>query len=834
MATVYRYRRIVAMIGSIVRDFAYAARTLRKTPGFALAASALLAVAIGGTAVVFSLTDTLLLRKLALPQPAQLVRMVSLLPGRAPASFFPYSYFEEWSMQTRALSATFAEADLDATLSEGGGSRLVRAGIVSPGYFTALGAAPALGRLLASADELEAVLSYQFWRDRFHGSPQALGSVLRLNGRDFVVVGVLPRGVNGLAVESGPAIRVPLIAGKYLGRGDDPKKCCSWEIGGRLRPGVTLAQADAESVAALRAAVLTVESRSGPLTEEMRKRFESDDYRLESVEHGVSTLRTRFGTGLLALFGGAVLLLLLACANIAGLLLARAAAREREMALRAALGATRGRLVRHWLAESGLLAAVGGTVGLVLADACLPLVAGALPAVRDLGTMPLPVTLETALDWRSFLFTLVICSAAAVLAGLAPAWYASRANLNEALKAAAPDPRRARLRTLLTVAQVAIGTLVLAVSSLLVATLHRLAAAPAGFDREHVITFTMDTELARYTRDQNRALAVRLEREAQAIPGVAKAAAGSRSLMRGSGLKTAVAMPGQRAGHDLNASSNMVSPAWFDTMGMAVVAGRNLTEADGVERTPAAVVVNQSFVRRFFPRGDPLGRQFGIGRDQVVKAAFEIVGVVSDARYRSLREPFQPTIFSCFCGARTGDSFFQLQVRALGPPESVIASVETLMRKVDPRLPFREVRTLRRDVDDSLWAERTLAGIGSALSLLAAVIACVGLYGLLAYTLTQRRREIGIRIALGARPGDIGRTTLLRVLGILGAGAALGIAGAIPAARLMGSVLFEVAPTDWGAHAGAVALMLCAGLAAAVVPAWRASRVDPWQALRGE
>jgi predicted permease len=827
------------MISSIAGDLAYAARALRKSPGFAVAATALLAAGIGGTATVFSLADALLFRPLSLPLPAEMVRVVSVLPGRPSVSYYPYAYFEEWRARTRSLSGAFAEADVDTNLTENGGSRLLRTGIVSGDYFAALRATPAVGRLLGAGDEwaaqgeLPAVLSYDFWHSQFRGHPAALGTVLRLNGQPFVVVGILPRRMNGIAVESGPSVWVPLIAGKYLGLGADPKQCCRWGIGGRLRPGVTLHQAEAETIAALHAAMMAAESRNKPLSEEARKQIELSDDRLESIEHGVSSLRTRFGTALLALFGGAALLLLLACANIAGLLLARAAGREREMAVRAALGATRVRLMRHWLAESALLVAAGGLVGLLLAKAGLVRAPGALPAIRDLGTWLVPVSLDVTLDGRVFAFTLAICLAAALLAGLGPAWHASRANLTDSLKSNAPDPRRARLRTALTVAQVAIGTLVLAVSALLVSTLHRLATAPAGFDRDHVVTFTMDTEFARYTTEQNRDLAARLEREARAIPGAAQAGTASRSLMRGSGFKTAVALPGTRAGHDLNASTNKVSPAWFDAMGMTILAGRGLTEADGTRRTPAPVVVNQSFVRRFFPDGQPLGRQFGIGRDQVVTAAFEIVGVVSDARYRSFREPFQPTLFSCLCGSSSGDPVFQLEVRSVGRPESVIGSVESAMRQIDPRLPFREVRTMRSDVDDSLWAERTLAAVGSGLSLLAALIACVGLYGLLSYTLAQRRAEIAIRIALGARPADIGRATLRNSIVILLAGAALGIAAAVPAARLMASVLFDVGPTDWLAHTSAVALMLLAGLVAAARPARRASRMDPWDALRG-
>ncbi|MCU1238577.1 MAG: hypothetical protein JWP63_6544, partial [Candidatus Solibacter sp.] len=734
----------------------------------------------------------------------------------------------------------FAEADLDVTLAENGGTRLIRAGVVSANYFTALGATPALGRLLTPADEwaagadIPAVLSYQFWQDRFRGSPAALGSVLRLNDQPFVIVGVLPRGMNGTAVESGPALRAPLIAAKYLGRTSDPKVSGSWEIAARLRPGVTLEQANAESVAALRDAILAVEGRSHPITGEQRRDLLSDEYRLESIEHGVSLLRIRFGTGLLTLFGGAALLLLLACANVAGLLLARAAGREREMALRAALGASRARLIRHWLAESTILTTAGGALGLLFARATLPLIAGALPALRDLGTLLVPVSLDAALDARVFAFTLLLCGAAALLAGLAPAWHTARANLNDSLKTATPDPRRARLRTLLTVAQVTIGTLVLAVSGLLVTTLHRLGAVPAGFDSEHVVTFTMDTTFAKYSKEQNRALAARLEREARAIPGVALAAVGSRSLMRGSGMKTAVAMPGQRGPHDLNASTNSVAPAWFDTMGMKIVDGRGLADGDGTDDGPTPAVVNQAFAKRFFPNESPLGRYFGIGRDQIARASYRIIGVVTDSRYRSFREPIQPTLFTCMCNARAGDAFFQLEVRSLAAPETVIASVESLMRTIDPRLPFREVRTLRRDVDDSLWAERMLASIGTALSILAALIACVGLYGLLSYTLTQRRREIGIRIAVGATPTDIARATLLRVLAILLTGAALGIAAAIPTAHFIQTVLYEIAPTDFASNASAVALMLLSGLAASAVPAWRASRIDPWLSLRAE
>jgi hypothetical protein len=279
-----------------------------------------------------------------------------------------------------------------------------------------------------------------------------------------------------------------------------------------------------------------------------------------------------------------------------------------------------------------------------------------------------------------------------------------------------------------------------------------------------------------------------------------------------------------------------VAPEYFDTMGMKMVAGRGFDESDGGDQKPARVVVNQAFVRRFFPTQNPIGGHFGTGFNSVIQPDFEIVGVVSDSRYRSVREAFQPTMFGCLRGNRTGmKAFFDLghlEVRTYGPPEAVIASVEGLMRRIDPQLPFREVHTLRQEVRDSMWAERTLAGIGSVFSAVAALVACIGLYGLLSFTLAQRRREIGIRMALGAGPAEIARVTMLRALLLVAGGAAAGIAISLAAARLLTGLLYGVAPMDAGAHAAAAAVVLATGVLAAALPAWRAARVDPAETLR--
>jgi predicted permease len=576
----------------------------------------------------------------------------------------------------------------------------------------------------------------------------------------------------------------------------------------------------------MHAALIAAAAKQKPLTEDARSYIEHQRFQEESLEHGVSRLRDRFGSSLIALFGGAILLLLLACTNIAGMMVARAASREREMALRAALGATRMRLVRLWIAESGAIALMGGVAALLLLAFALPAVAGHMPPLRDLGTNLVPVALDLRIDLRVFGFAFLLCGVAALLAGMAPAWHASRVTLIGSLKTTAGDPRRARLRGVLTVVQVAICTVVLANSALLVATLNALRTAPTGFDRDHLVTFTIETTA---TSD----VAVRLEQEARALPGVDNAALASRSLMRGSGFKNSVGLPGTRNSRDLNASNNVVSPAYFEAMGIRLLEGRNLSPGDGVkDRKPRPVVVNQAFVQRFFPSTNPIGRTYGIGFDRVLTPDYEIVGVVSNTRYRSLREPFQPISYACFCDAEAiGHTTFQLEVRT-ARPEAVIGEVRSLMSRLAPGVPFREVRTMAQDVDDSLWAERTLAAIGTSFAIIAALVAALGLYGLLAYTLAERRRELGIRIALGAGRANIARAVLLRVLLLVVAGAVIGTAAALWTGRQLAAILWDVKPADPRIHLLVWALLLATAALAAALPAWRAARTDPAQTLR--
>jgi predicted permease len=799
--------------------------TLRLNPGFAVAAVLLLALGIGGATVIFSVTDAILLRRLQALRPAELARVVEIIPGRPPAAYLDWDEFEEFQARSRSFAAVFAHAVRGLELDEGSAARQIRAGFVTPGAFDVLGVHAALGHIPARGDEV--LLSYLFWQTRFHGEPGAVGRTLKLNRQVFTIAGVLPRGFNGITIESGPSIHLLRTAAPILFPGRDRSECCQWEVAGRLRPGISPVVAESETAAAMHAALIAAYARTQTVSDESRRVIENQQFRLLSLERGVSMLRDRFGSGLGVLFGGALLLLLLACANIAGMMVARAASREREMGVRAALGATRGRLIRHWLAESSLLAILGGAAGLALAASALPVIANRMPPLRDLATTLIPIHPDIRLDWRAFGFAFLLCAIAALLAGIAPAWHAARASLVDSLKSTASDPRRARLRAILTVAQVAICTVVLSNAALLLATLHALRSAPPGFDRDHVVTFTVETS---HPGD----LAVRAEREARAVPGVQSAALAARSLMRGSGWKAAVGLPGTRTRRDLNSSTNAVSPEYFDTMGIRILQGRSFQPGDGAKSLkPRPAIVNQAFVQRFFPDTNPVGRRFGIGMDRLITPDLEIVGVASDARYRSLREPFQPISYTCFCDASALEaSGFQLEVRTVAKPETVISSVESLIRRLDPSVRLQEVRTMAQDVDDSLWAERTLAAIGSAFAIIAILVASVGLYGLISYTLAQRRREVGIRMALGAAGRHIARATLLRVAALAAVGAAAGTATALWTGARLSSILWEIAPAELHVHIAAWTVILIIALAAAAVPTWRASRIDPARALR--
>ena len=803
-------------------DFRYAARSLARNPGFTAAAAGLLALGIGATSVIFSAFNALLLKPLPVREPGQLVRLVQKMPQLGTRSNFDPAVYKALRDHSTKLSAVFGDLDWLAVMNEPAPAEELRVDLVTPEFFPTLGAHALYGRTLNPDDEREqpgmapAVLSYDFWQRRFRADAHAVGQTLTLHGHRFAIVGVMPREFNGITTDTAPDVRIPLRTFPLLSlRTEERPAYHTLELAGRLKPGVSLEQAQAECQALWRS-TLVPEDREFELRRGMF---------LDPLEHGVSILRDRFGLAIKLLAGCVGLLLMMVCSNVAGLLLARSAARREEIAIRLAMGATRARLVRQALTETAILAGLGAAGGWILAWVATPLLFRALPPIRDVGTTQLRISLDLSPDRRVLLVSAAIAALSALLCGLAPAVGAARANLEGVLRGARSRSGW-RGRRILVLAQASLCTLLLAGAGLLVRTFSQLTALNPGFDRDHLVTFTVDPGLSGYTDDQARSLRLELTERVRRLPGVTAVAAASRALMRGSGIKTTVAPEGQTAapGDFLNTSVNGVTPGYFEALGIPIVAGRDLAESDRDAKPPRAIV-NQAFVRRFFPGIDPLGKRFGNNP----KTLSEIVGVAGDTKYRSLREPVAPIFYT-----PDVNSSFVLHVRTRMRPDSIEQPVRQTLAALDPALPFIEVHTMAEEVDASAAPERLTAGLASVFGLMACLLAAVGIYGLLAYAVTQRKREIGIRMALGAQATAIGRMIGGQALLLTAAGAALGLAAAVPAAKWIRALLFNVPPSDALSLGGAAAFVLLVSVAAALIPAARAARVDPASALRDD
>lgn len=813
-------------------DLRHAARMLAKSPGFTLAVAGLLALGIGGNAAIFSALNALLLRPLPVRQPRQLIRLVQVVPRLGTISSFDHAVYETLKQRAGTLSAVFGDAEWPVAMDHPQPAEQVRVHLVTPEFFDVLGVAALYGRTLTADDAKEdvgtppAVLSYGFWQRRFAGDVHAVGRTITLRGHKFLVVGVMPRSFNGITADTAPDLRIPLRAfpllrfeGAFRGNG------IALEIAARLKPGVSLAQARAECYPIWRAATEDALQRMPNITPDRIQSELARGLQVESLERGVSVLRDRFGLALQLLVGSAGLLLLLMCSNVAGLLLARGAARREEIAVRLALGATRARLVRQMLAESALLAGLGAAGGWLLAAVSMPLLVHAMPPMRDRATTQLALSLDVAPDTHVLLFAIVVSIATALLFGLAPALSASRVSLDSVLRGARSSPGGS-LRAALVVFQVALCTLLLAGAGLLVRSFQQLRGMDPGFDRDHVVTFTADPGLSGYSGEQSDKLRRALLDRVRALPGVASAATASRAVMRGSGVKTTVLPEGQTITEAdfLNTSLNTVSPEYFDTMGLRILAGRGFQDSDRAAK-PARVLVNQTFAHQFFPGIDPVGRRLA----NSIQTQFEIIGVVNDAKYRSLREPMTPIFYNL-----GSDDVFILCVRTRMRPETIIQPVRHELAALDPALPFIEIHTLAEEVDASAASERLTATLASLFGLLAAVLAALGIYGLLSYSVAERRREIGIRIALGARPGDIERMIGRQALAMVAAGVAAGLAAAWEAAPTIRSLLYGVTPSDGMSLGTAAAFVLLVAALATAIPAGRAARVEPASALRDE
>lgn len=826
-----------------MNDLRYAARTLARDRGFTLAAAGLLAAGIGVTTLIFSAVDAILLRPLPVPHPEQLVRLVQRMPRQGNVSEIPLPAYDALRDRSTTLSAVFGEREERLPLTDPP-SELVAIHLSTPNFFDALGVHAALGRTLTAADGVEApgdppaVLSYAFWQRRFLGDPQAIGKTIRIKGNPFVIVGVLPRDFNGFAADTAPDLRVPLRVWRVLDPGLRGPEYLNLELAGRLKPGVRIETAQAETRTIWAATLKAL--NQGELST-VRGRDVSHPLELDSLEHGTSILRDRYAVALQFLIACASFLLLMVCANVAGLLLARGAARRQEIAVRLAVGATRARLAAQMLVESGLLAALGAAGGIAVAAALTPMLARLLPPIHDLGANRLTLSLGLSMDRRVLLFSLALSALTVLLFGLAPAIAASRTSLDSVLRGARSTSRW-RGRQALILIQVALCTLLLTGAGLLIRTFEQLRGLNPGFDAQHVITFTIESPILyregeRIEDLQKRTVAFydTLQERIRETPGVGSVALAARSVMRDRGFGTTVARVGERStvADYLSVGVNYVTRDYFATMGIPLLEGRLLSGSPFELPKPEPVMVNQAFVQRYFPGLDPIGKRFGaaMSTDQPAKPDSEIIGVVGDTKYRSLREPIQPIIYHLYAHF---EGPMMIHVSARIKPESLIQPIRRTINSFDPAMPIVEIDTLADEVNASAAGERLTAALGTLFALLAVLLSAAGIYGLLAYSVTQRRREIGVRMALGATPGNIGELVGRQALLTVIVGMVLGLGIARLASPLIAALLYGIAAGDARTLAGAAVAVLAMAFLASAIPAARAARLNPAVVLRDD
>ena len=822
-----RAQWIAPWLDSVWQDATYALRMFRRAPAFTGAFVLVMALGVGATTAVFALVDGLVLRDLPVTRPDRLVYFSS--PS------FSYPVFT--GVQARgagvleSLAAWSVEDEYVAWTQQLEPSEVLTA---SGGFYDTLGVAAVVGRTFSDADDRigggpegrVAVISYSAWQRRYAGDPSVVGRTVRIGTDTYTIVGVTPRAFFGVAPGVAPEITIPLTSNARPSSLQSPTS--SWvHLIGRLRDDVTLAQANA----ALRQfwpAVLE-DSAAGRVPANSRDSFLGRQTSLESARAGFSRVRNRFAKPLWFLFGLVALLLVVATASAANLLLARSAARRREVAVRLAIGAGRARLARQMLTESMVLTTIAAAAGLLIAKW------GASSLLALMTTREQVITLDAGISNRILLFSLALAAITSALCSVIPAFRATRVDLARGLKTEVGTMRAlgsgpASGRTIVA-AQVAVSVLLLASATLFVRSLYGVLSTAAGVDR-HVLVLTADAEAGGYEDERAATYYQQLLERARNVPGVAAASLSMYPPLSGGdgAWNQNVGLDGAPPGTDAASVAyfNTVSSDYFRTTGMTLLRGRDVAETDNASAARVAVV-NEAFVKRFSAGQDPIGRQITIGRDDA-RQTLQIVGVVSDAKYQRLQEEPRSVAYLPWPQQRSGNMFVELRA---GSPAASSEAVRREARSIDGVVPVH-LQTVDERIRESLVTERVLATLAALLALAAAVLACAGLYGLLSYAVARQTREIGLRLALGAHPRSVTRKVLVDSLLLTAIGVVLGLGGALALGRFAGGLVFQLAPADPISIAAAALLMLAVAALASVVPAWRAARIDPVVALKIE
>ena len=833
----------------MLKDLRHAARTLLQNKSWTAVVVLSLALGIGANTALFSAVNGLLLETVPVPNPETLVRlkwagrndMVRNTSeygftrddrGEDVTSTFSYEMFKTLRAANQTLIDVIAGAPIGpANLIVDGGADFATTFGVSGNYFTLLKIRPHLGRLLQEADDnpqapAVAVISYGLWQRRFAGDPQVTNRTVSLNNTPVTIVGVLPRDFTGIqrGVDVAPDITHPLSLDPALGVGRTrlSQPTTYWlQIAGRLKPGVTAEQARVNFDGVFqRTARAGMDAYQAGLSEADRnlagnRRGGSAVPRLlvDSASRGIYDPDTNSMQSAGILSAVVVLVLLIVCANVANLMLARAAGRSKEVSVRLSIGASRGRLVRQLLTESLLLASIGGAAGVLIGYWCRELI---------------PFGTNAPMNWTVLGFTAGVSLLAGIGFGLVPALRATRVDLAGVMKESSRSviSSRSFLSRSLLVAQVAISVVLLVGAGLFLRTLHNLRQVDVGFNPTNILMFRVNPPLNGYNAERTGQLYRDLREELLAVPGVRSVAYAQPPLLSGSRSSTGLYLPDMpmQQVHVMT-----VSPDFFDTMQMRLLAGRQFSASDTAD-SPKTLIINDTLARKIFPKGDAVGRRAGSTVEKNTES--EILGVVSDAKYSSLREPAPPTIYRPFL--QTEPRAMSVVLRSAVDPTTRVDAVRAAVKKVDPNLPIAAVATQAEQIERRFAQEKLFAMAYSWFGGLALLIAAVGLFGLMSYSVSRRTNEIGVRMALGAARGDVSRMVLRESMQLVAIGVVLGGIGAFAASSLVERTLYGVPPRDVMTMVTAIAVMTMVGVIAAYLPARRASRVDPMIALRYE
>ncbi len=819
------------------QDLRYAARTFIKAPGFTLIAVLSIALGIAANTSMFTLVNAVLFKPMPVPHPEQLVALYTTEPNSRYPDAFSYPDYRDYREHNEVFSDLFLHDGTPVSMKNSGDkAELIWSELVSGNYFTGLGVTPAAGRVLTPDDDRAegghpvAVLSHGFWKQRFGADPNIVGKYVRLNGHDFTVVGVAREGFSGTRfVGFIPDVWIPIAMHNQVVAGSEDwlenRGRQSFNVNGRLKPGVTIEQAT---------------SAMNTYAQQLAEAYPRTNANISvgMVPGGSKTQPALTLLGYIPIVAGLMmgivgLVLLIACANVANLLLARASVRRREIAIRLALGAGRRRLVRQLLTESVLLSLLGGGLGLLMAQWFNELVPLTNPQL-DFATIDF--SYDLALDHRVLGFTVLLSALTGVIFGLLPALQASRADLVTTLKGEGPavtsGTRRLSLRNLLVVSQVALSLILLISAGLFIRSTRSVQEMNPGFESKRIMLASVDVGLHGYDQAKGRSFFKQIVERVKSLPGVEAASIGGPlpldAYSNGASLTVEGAMP-RYENERLSVSYSIVGPDYFQAMDTPIVEGRSFTEHDD-QNAPRVVVVNETMARRFWPNESPIGKRLRLGSDR--NPYLEVVGVAKDGKYFLLGEP--PTEYLFVPHSQNYDGKMTLIARTSGQPETLAEAMRQEVAGLDSELPVYGVKTMPVFLDRILSGPKSIAALATIFGVVALLMAAVGLYGVMSYSVAQRTREVGIRMALGAGTGTVLRLVLKEGLILAGAGIGIGLVAAVAISRLLGSMLYGISATDAVTFVTIPFVLALVALVASYVPARRATKVDPMVALRYE